>query len=118
MTQKVTHHQKKCSNKEKCKEKCKCRRTRTKRRNRQTKTKISPLIHQAALPPFSSVIPNPVSSKINKPYYVETNSIHPDVVIKKEKEETKVKEEPKVKDEPKAKEEPSYKEEKKAPFEA
>jgi hypothetical protein len=85
MTQKVIHH-KKCSDKEKCK----CKKTKTRRRKSKTKKLlVSPLIHQPPLPPYSSVIPNPISAKTNKPYYVETSSIHPDVISKNIKVEVK-----------------------------
>ena len=48
-----------------------------KRRKSKSKSKKHHLIQQPHLPPYSSVIPNPVSSQINRPYYVETSSIHP-----------------------------------------
>jgi len=103
MTQKVIHN-KKCSDKEKCK----CKKIKTRRRRSKTKKlSVSPLIHQPPLPPYSSVIPNPVSAKTNKPYYVETSSIHPDVISKNIKvevkhEDIKPEKEEKVKEEEKS----------------
>ena len=49
----------------------------TKKKKRSKNKKHHHIIQQAHLPPFSSIIPNPVSSQINRPYYVETGSIHP-----------------------------------------
>jgi hypothetical protein len=83
MTQKVTHHKKKD---------CHCDKKKRKRHRKNKKahsTKYLPLSQRPALPPFSSIIPSPVSATAqqlptNKPYYVELNSINPQATIKKE----------------------------------
>ena len=71
MTQKVTHH-----NKNHNVINIKIGDVKKKRKRNKNK-KRHHLIQQAHLPPFTSVIPNPVSSQINRPYYIETGSIHP-----------------------------------------
>ena len=49
----------------------------TKKKRRRSKHKKHHLIQHPHLPSYSSVIPNPRSSETNRPYYVETGSIHP-----------------------------------------